>query len=457
MSINGKLTLFGRLYLFIIVAITCAIYITKLIIDDYYNADDFVYFSGASQHLHQHIHENKKNNVVLNKEGYQVIALPSPYDQVFAAAWVDKNLTVEKICKNCRYLEDVGYGEFYRVGDDNSLVLFDIAGGDENIVITDEDDLLIEMLEIQNDLFDEFILYWLIAIVSIFVGLTIYWPLSKLQQQITGLISSHHRFGDGNFQERANIHLDRPLDELAVSFNAMAGSIETSVKESEVFAQAIPHELRTPLSRMQLAFGLLRKSQNEEQRRELLDDVERYIDDVNELIKQIVSLTKLKTFIGTSGNHPEEVHEVEPLDLAEYIAARVEWLNVDAGVSVLVESTDDTLIDSNPIFLRLLLDNIIKNAVNHARSRVRISVKTLPASICIHIEDDGSGIAEKDRDYVFIPFARLDSSRSRKTGGMGLGLAIAQAAAKNLSGVVDICDAEIGGACFKICLPLRGQ
>ncbi|GAB3494545.1 hypothetical protein GCM10027521_43050 [Amycolatopsis cihanbeyliensis] len=103
--------------------------------------------------------------------------------------------------------------------------------------------------------------------------------------------------------------------------------------------------------------------------------------------------------------------------------------------------------------LRRLVDNLVRNAIRHARSRVELRLHATREAAVLEVDDDGPGIAPGDRRAVFEPFVRLDHARARKDGGSGLGLAIVQAVATQHGGEVTIIDSPLGGARFRVILP----
>ena len=105
-------------------------------------------------------------------------------------------------------------------------------------------------------------------------------------------------------------------------------------------------------------------------------------------------------------------------------------------------------ITTNPVYLRLLVDNLLKNACIHANTQITISVSTIKGQLELAIEDDGDGIPKESFDTIFMPFSRLDVSRSRKTGGLGLGLAISKAACKRMNSELIVENSQTGGAKF---------
>ena len=446
MLLSSRLTLFGRLYIFIFLAIVAAVWVTRIIIDIYYEDDEFMYFVGTSNYLRDTLSATDHPPPVLGDKPYQQIEVPKIFLDEFVAMWVSEQITVEDICSGCRFIESIGGGDYYTILGDG-LVVFPTDIDGLRLVITDVDRFTIHGHVLKDDVGNDFIIYWLISILSVFIGITVYWPLRRLDQQINFLIASHHRFGEGYLQEQAQAKFDKPLDELAVSFNHMARSIETHVKESYVLTQAIPHELRTPLSRIQMALGLLKKAESVDEQEELLANIDAYIEDINNLVSQIVSLSKLKSsLISEDWIVTDENKEI---NLRGYVLERLGLINGDQGKNVEVDIDPGIQVEINPVIIRLVLDNLMTNAVKYSRQEILVRAVVDQGCLSVVVEDDGEGIAEDQWDYIFIPFARLDSSRSRKTGGLGLGLSIAKAAANCFGGDIFVGDSGKGGACFE--------
>jgi signal transduction histidine kinase len=232
----------------------------------------------------------------------------------------------------------------------------------------------------------------------------------------------------------------------------MAQAIADNVKERDTFSQAIPHEVRTPLSRIQLASGLIRRKSTELDILTLVDDVDNYVVDINELISQIVEYSKINSnSIASSGpgvNKESEEDQFQTIEISNFFKSRLDVLARNQHKSFTLDVEESVEMTTNPFYLRLLVDNFIKNAFNHAQSKIQLSARIEQRQLSIIIEDDGVGVPLDDRDTIFIAFARLDKSRSRKTGGLGLGLPIAKAAATKMAGTIVVSESPLGGAMF---------
>ncbi|NRA70320.1 MAG: ATP-binding protein [Gammaproteobacteria bacterium] len=287
------------------------------------------------------------------------------------------------------------------------------------------------------------LILWLIILSTI--GISIYWSLGTFQLKIKNLIKTQQRFGQGQLSERANEALPKPFNQLANSFNHMANSISDTVKENQIFAQAVPHEIRTPLSRIQLAAGLLRKLNENEQAVELLDNIDTYINDIDELISQVVAFSRLNSI---TDNDEDEFDYYQTIDCKAFVESRVNTVAKNSTITVDIIVTEAIEITTNPVYLRLVIDNLLKNALNYAKSAVTIIIIADKEHIDIIIEDDGIGIAPEHFETIFYPFSRLDQSRSRETGGLGLGLAIVKAATKRMNCQLTVTNNRHGGAKF---------
>lgn len=439
------LSLFSRLYLSIVIVIIVCVSLTKFVVDIYYKQEEFNYFVRDINYIVKSIPVRKstKSSQKIN----ELIYLKEPYNEDFIAR-VRTLKPEEKICDTCQFLTISENIEYYEREDESLIALYRQPDTQLAIIISHIVDNEAEAAYFSYTSVNEISYFMIILITSLFIGLTIYWPIKHLQIQIKKLIYSHHQFGANNLSIRADEKLQKPLDELACSFNVMAQAIAESVQERDTFSQAIPHEIRTPLSRIQLASDLIRRKTSDEGISALAQNVEDYVVDINQLISQIVDYSRLNSIRAEGGFDEEQV-----INLAKFVESRLLLLINKQGKevekSINVDISDSIEITTTPVYLRLIIDNFIKNAVNHAKSKIYISASYHEEQFQLVVEDDGVGIPLSERATVFIPFARLDKSRSRKTGGLGLGLPIAKAAARKMQGTIDISDSPLGGARFR--------
>ncbi|MFT2112318.1 ATP-binding protein [Marinomonas sp. 2405UD68-3] len=234
---------------------------------------------------------------------------------------------------------------------------------------------------------------------------------------------------------------DGTLEELADSFDSMSSHIQRLLKVQREMINAISHELRTPIARLRFGLESLKDDVSDDVS-VIIDWLEGDVEELNTLVDEVLTYGKLEE--GALALHFTKV------DMAHVMSSIVE--NNEAllsGVDIQIEidlETSIVLADSH--HLPRALQNLILNASKYAKSSVKVSFFSCPESWRVDIEDDGPGIAIEDRDKVFIPFQRLDNSRTRASGGYGLGLAIVQKIAFWHGGAVLIDDSPLGGAKF---------
>jgi len=459
-----SLSLFSRLYLAIVISVIMSVSLTKYSMDSYDEEEDFNEFILEMNFIFKEIAVNAQRQITTEQ---QIIPLGFPLDNFLSAKLVNPEMN-SNICPTCQLISRIKNTLYYQKVDGTRLVEFQLPNAKSNIIIYEinENELnaenfpeelpegFLESILEDNDI--DVVFLSLILLTSLFLGFAIYWPIKNLQKQIKTLINTHHEFGSGNLTARADEDIQKPLDELAHSFNDMAQAIADNVKERDTFSQAIPHEVRTPLSRIQLASGLIRRKSTELDILALVDDVDNYVVDINELISQIVEYSKINSSaIVSSGSisaehadQESEEDQFQTIEINNFFKSRLDVLARNQHKSFTLDVEESVEMTTNPFYLRLLVDNFIKNAFNHAQEKIHLCAKIEQNKLSIVIEDDGVGVPVDDRETIFIAFARLDKSRSRKTGGLGLGLPIAKAAATKMAGKIVVSESSLGGAMF---------
>ncbi|WP_016702192.1 MULTISPECIES: sensor histidine kinase [Pseudomonas] len=242
--------------------------------------------------------------------------------------------------------------------------------------------------------------------------------------------------------ERLSEDLDSPpLDEsgprearqAAHTFNLMQRRIQEQVKQRGRMLGAVSHDLRTPLSRLKLRLEQIEDHRLQGQMRQDLDDMISMLD---------ATLSYL---------HEQRTSEA------------VQWMDVQALVESLCENAQDQGADVQtsghcaplqvqPMALRSCLNNLLDNALRYA-GHARISLQDSREQVLIRVIDHGPGIAEDQREAVFEPFYRLEGSRNRNSGGVGLGMTIAREAAERLGGQLHLEETPGGGLTTVVRLP----
>ncbi len=259
------------------------------------------------------------------------------------------------------------------------------------------------------------------------------------------------RLADGELDTRADRRITRRHDELgglAGDFNAMAGRLQDLIESRQRLLADISHELRSPLARLQLALGLARRHNDEQLVETQLDRIEREANRLNDLIGQVLTLTRLDRIQDAA---------MEQLDLRELLQAIVEDAGFEAGerdCQVELEAGPAVFVRANPELLHSAIENVVRNALRHTPPGgvVTVFVTSDQTAVSIEVRDQGEGIDEALLEQVFEPFFRVDEARSRGKGGIGLGLSIARRAIELHQGKISARNTDKGLA-VSIVLP----
>jgi len=231
------------------------------------------------------------------------------------------------------------------------------------------------------------------------------------------------------------------LKELTYSFDSISSNTHRLLKVQREMINAISHELRTPIAR--LRFGLeVVKDEISEPDLMTIDALEDDIEELNSLVDEVLTYGKLEE--GSLNLQFEKINVRKLIDdILQHNALFLSHLDIK-----ITTNEDEHIVLADIHHLHRALQNLILNAGKYANSTVCISFEQKSESWQVDVEDDGPGIKLEDRDKVFIPFHRLDDSRTRASGGYGLGLAIVQKIAFWHGGSIFVEEGEAGGAKF---------
>jgi two-component system, OmpR family, sensor histidine kinase PrrB len=273
-------------------------------------------------------------------------------------------------------------------------------------------------------------------------------PLSRLRRSVAGVTTTRdlsRRLPEGD--------AGREVDELAHGVNEMLARLESSSSGTERaleatrrFAGDVGHEVRTPLTSMRANIDAVRRnpSMPEEQRRAILNDVAREQEDLVAVLDALQALAR--------GDAAAALPR-EPVDMAEVIDAAVEAArrrHPEAHVE-LSAAEGEHLITGWPDGLRLLIDNLIQNAIRHGGARVTVGLERDQGSLLLTVADDGPGVPVAERGRIFERFTR--GVQAGGSPGSGLGLALVAQQAQLQGGDVTVGDSAAGGALFTVRLP----
>ena len=281
--------------------------------------------------------------------------------------------------------------------------------------------------------------------------LVLYWLVTMyITRPVRQLANVVDRFGAGELTARATPRSRDEIGNLGRSFNAMAERIHTLLTAERQLLQDVSHELRSPLARLTFEAEMVRKTTDRDATATML---RREIDRLSELVGTLIDMARAE-------GDPGEV-EMEVLCLNDLLLATAEDSVVEAqaaGCSIDVEAQQEICHQGNAELLRRAIENVLRNAIRYAPPKSTVEMKLIRDANCarITIRDYGPGIPEKLGKRVFDPFFRVDASRDEHTGGLGLGLAIAQRAVRVHHGEITATNAS-PGALLTIMLPLHPE
>ncbi len=242
------------------------------------------------------------------------------------------------------------------------------------------------------------------------------------------------------------------LGDLARDFNHMAGRIQSLLDGQRQLLRDVSHELRSPLSRIQVAMTLARDSDDANVRDAYLARIEDEMERLDALIGQILTYSRLTD---------DEAPRRERTDLRELLEQIADAASLEGGpheVTVHLDAAETLSVDAEPELLHSAVENVVRNAVRHApdRSEVEITARAATDGGCeIVVGDRGPGVAPEMLERMFEPFVRLSRDRSEASPGGGVGLAITRRAVERHGGRVTAVNRDGGGLEIRLWLPPR--
>ncbi|WP_338513677.1 ATP-binding protein [Pseudomonas poae] len=297
---------------------------------------------------------------------------------------------------------------------------------------------------------------WLILIALAgltLIGLIVYFLVRQLERRLKGLEAAATRIAEGDLQVRVPARGADSVGRLAAAFNGMAEHLQQLLAIQRELVRAVSHELRTPVARLRFGLEMLGDAATPEARRKYLDGMDGDIQDLDGLVDEMLTYARLEQGapalnfqrVDLDALLDQVIGELSPLR-REVIVSRGDCLSSAQG--------GDAWVDAEPRYLHRALQNLVSNAMRHAQAHVLISYQVGEAHCRIDIEDDGPGIPQSAWERIFTPFLRLDDSRTRASGGHGLGLSIVRRIIYWHGGRALIGKSHnLGGACFSLSWP----
>ena len=284
-----------------------------------------------------------------------------------------------------------------------------------------------------------------IPIISVAGGVLLWFIVGRSLQPVERMRRDAQSIADVGTGER--VHQPANSDELgrlATTMNGMLDRLDANAATLRQFVSDSSHEIRSPIASIRARVETADPDDWADVQSDIVGEVER----VEAIISDL-------TFLARSDEGRVE-HRPERIEIDEVLFAEASRLQ-QRGTTVDASEVEPIVLDGDRGQIRRVVRNLVDNADRHASTQVRMAVHQEPLSgqlaVVIDIDDDGNGIAPDDRTRVFGRFARLDEARERSGGGTGLGLAIVRDIVERHDGTIDVLDAPIGGARFRVVLP----
>jgi two-component system, OmpR family, sensor kinase len=284
-------------------------------------------------------------------------------------------------------------------------------------------------------------------VMLLIVGAASLWFSRRLARPLDQLAGAARKFGAGDTTARAQLARQDELGDVGRAFDDMADRTASVMAAQRQLMADVSHELRTPLSRIRVALELA--AEDPAAAKDVLADVGTDLDEIDQLIGDIMTTARL------DGEPRLDRRPVRLGDLAERAGQRFASRHRDRALEQAVTG-GELDVECDPVLLHRALDNLLDNAAKYSDAPVRlvIAVNRPAARATFEIIDRGIGMSPEELERAFTPFWRADGSRTRKTGGVGLGLALARRIARAHGGDVKLESTPGAGTIARLEIPI---
>ena len=292
----------------------------------------------------------------------------------------------------------------------------------------------------RNSLIITVLLALLGGVVTYFISGHALRPISEFSDKIEEVQAQN--LSDSRIEEN-NV---KELNQLGISYNKMLERLSEAFEIQRQFTANAAHELRTPLALMQVQLDLYNSAShpgNDTDTLQTIKMVTEQNDKLNRMVKTLLDMSELQTV----GRDDKIILDA----IVEEVLADLEPLAVEKNIKLIGKCEDATMIGSDILIYRLVY-NLVENAIkyNHPLGQVTVTAYQRNKHVYLSVEDTGSGIPKELRERVFEPFFRVDKSRSRELGGVGLGLAFVREIVRVHDGNICIKSGKTGGTIFEV-------
>ncbi|KGD86973.1 histidine kinase [Achromobacter sp. RTa] len=283
------------------------------------------------------------------------------------------------------------------------------------------------------------------ALALLLCAFMLVWALPTWRD-LEALKTAAQRMGQGDLQARARLSRHSSIRNLGETFNQMSDRISALIGNQRDLTNAVSHELRTPIARLSFELDMIDREEDPAARKRLVEEMKSDVAELDGMASELLMYARLEpTGDGVA---------LQPQDARGWLDSVVQHAGFEAeasGVRCEVALCQLREVHVHQRYMTRALLNLLQNAIRHAGGLVQVSlIGGAAREYVLIVDDDGPGIPAPDRGRIFEPFIRLDESRDRGTGGVGLGLAIVSRVARWHNGSVQASESPLGGARFVI-------
>lgn len=293
----------------------------------------------------------------------------------------------------------------------------------------------------------------LLVVCGSVLALALLFVIQSLDSNLRKVESVAVRIARGEMGARVESGDGSIVSRLAAAFNGMAEHIQRLVGVQREMIHAVSHELRTPVARIRFGVQMIEDCQSQEALQKQLDGIDGDIQELDELIDEILTYARLE-----QGGPVFSLQEASVTDIVKQVISEQRVLRPALSIDGEIDETSEriAMADVEPRYIHRAIQNLVGNAGRYAAGKVLVRCHIDEDHCRIDVEDDGPGIPETEWEKVFTAFSRLDDSRTRTSGGYGLGLSIVRRILYWHNGQAFVSRSDgLGGARFSLVWPRK--
>jgi len=301
------------------------------------------------------------------------------------------------------------------------------------------------------DLYPFRLLVALSLFVLIAVSIATYILVRGLERRVSQMKNMANDIAGGQLDARVHIGALDAIGKLGIAFNSMAKHLQRLLSIQQEMIHGVSHELRTPVARLRFALAMLSDVNDKKNLQQQIEEMDKDIEELDELIDEILTYAHLENAV------PNIVFTMMNIEsIIKQITVEQQRIHPELTITYVQEEDVHTSLyaEAEGRYIHRAVQNLVTNACRYAKHRIELRLVYKDNLCHIYVEDDGPGIPVTERERIFSAFARLDDSRTRSSGGYGLGLSIVQRIMAWHDGSANVSwSKSLKGACFHLSWP----